>query len=72
MSAQGAGAVKNNCAKQYSYVQVSFNLYDREGNQVGSTFTNLNNLEPYGTWKFEALITEDSTRRFRLKDVTGF
>jgi hypothetical protein len=31
-----------------------------------------NNLEPYGRWKFKALIIEESARRFKEKNVTGF
>lgn len=66
------GTVKNNSGKQYSYVQVEFNLYDESGAQVGSTFANVNNFEPYGTWKFEAIVIEDKATRAKLKGVTGF
>lgn len=66
------GTVKNNSDKQYSYVQVEFNLYDESGVQVGSTFANVNNLEPYGTWKFEAIVIEDNATRAKLKGVSGF
>ncbi|MGE5590998.1 MAG: FxLYD domain-containing protein [Bacillota bacterium] len=48
------GTVKNNSNKKYSYAQVEINLYDKDGNQVGSTLANINNLEPGGTWKFKA------------------
>lgn len=33
---------------------------------------NVNNLEPDGVWRFEALIHEDDARRFKINDVTGF
>ena len=67
------GTVKNLTGKQYSYVQVSFNLYDGQGNQIGSTLTNVNDLEPYGTWKYKAIVMDaEKVRRARLKDVTGF
>jgi len=66
------GTVKNSCNKQFSYVQISFNLYDAKANQVGSTFANVNNLEPYGTWRFKALIMEDSATRFKQQEITGF
>ena len=39
------GMVKNNTDKTYSYVQISFNLYDDSGAQVGSSIDNINNLE---------------------------
>mgnify|MGYP000993857118 CR=1 FL=1 len=67
-----AGTVRNNTNRQYSYVQVEINLYDDSGAQVGSTLANTNNLEPGGTWKFKALVLEDSATKFKIKDVTGF
>ena len=66
------GTVKNNSSREYSYVQVEINLYDDEGNQVGSTMDNTNNLEPGGTWKFKAIVLEDSATEYKIKDVSGF
>lgn len=66
------GTVKNNTNKTYSYVQVEFNLYDGSGAQVGSTFDNINNLEPNGIWKFKAIITDDNAKNYKLKGVTGW
>lgn len=66
------GTVRNNTTKTYSYVQVSINLYDKSGAQVGSTLANVNGLEPGGLWKFKAIILEDSTEAYKIKDVTGF
>lgn len=66
------GIVKNNANKTYGYAQVSFNLYDEHGNQVGSTLANINNLEPYGTWKFKAIVTEDNVKRAAFKEITAF
>lgn len=66
------GRIRNNSNQTYSYVQVSVNVYDASGTQIGSTMANVNNLEPGGVWRFEALIYEDNARRFKIKDVTGF
>lgn len=66
------GTVKNNSDKQYSCVTVEFNLYDESGAQVDSTFAIVNNLEPYGTWKFEAMVIKDKATRAKLKGVRGF
>lgn len=66
------GTVKNNTNKQYSYVQIEFNLYDKSGAQVGSTMDNINNLEPQGTWKFEAIVMEDKATQAKLKGVSGW
>lgn len=66
------GTVKNNTNKKYEYVQVSINLYDKTGAQVGSTMANVNNLEPHGTWKFKAIVLEDNTAKYKIDKVTGF
>lgn len=66
------GHIRNNTDRAYSYVQVSINLYDDEGNQVGSTLDNINNLAPGDTWYFEALILDDSATQFSVVDITGF
>jgi hypothetical protein len=65
------GTVKNTATKTYGYVQVSINLYDASGKQVGSTMANVNNLEPGTSWDFEAVILEDSATTFKVMDVTG-
>ena len=66
------GSVKNNGAKTYSYVQVTINLYDNSGAQVGSTLANVNNLEPGGTWKFKAYWTEKDGTSYKIKEITGW
>lgn len=66
------GTIKNNSSKEYSYVQVEFNLYDSNDNQVGSALANVNNLEPHGTWKFEAVVIEANAKKAKLKGISGF
>jgi hypothetical protein len=67
------GTVKNQSSKQYSYVQVQFNLYDAAGAQVGSAMANVNNLESFGTWRYRAIVMDDEhVRSARLKGVSGF
>jgi hypothetical protein len=66
------GTVRNNTSKQYKYVQVEINLYDKADTQVGSTLANVNNLEPGRTWRFEAAVLEESASKAKVKDITGF
>jgi len=66
------GTVVNHNDRQYSHVQVEFNLYDEAGNQVGSTIDNINNLEAGGSWKFAAVIIEPEAVNYKLKDVSGW
>lgn len=66
------GSIKNNTDKQYSYVQVTFNLYDADGAQIGTALANINNLEPNGTWKFKALGGTQEAASYKLAEITGW
>ena len=66
------GTVRNNTGRDYKYVQIEINLYDRSGAQVGSTMANVLNLESHTTWRFEAPVLEDSAIGFKVKSVTGY
>lgn len=67
------GEIKNNTDKTYSYVQVTFNLYDANGAQLGTALDNINNLEPNSTWKYKAmgLVTEE-VASYKLVEITGW
>lgn len=68
------GTLTNNTDKEVSYIQVEYNLYDADGAQVGTALANTNNLQPGGSWKFEAYgtATPDEVASFELMGVTGF
>lgn len=68
------GTLTNNTDNEVSYIQVEYNLYDADGAQIGTSLANTNNLQPGGTWKFEAVGTAspDEVATFELIDVTGF
>lgn len=67
------GTIKNNTSKKYAYVQVDISLYDESGAQVGSTFANINNLEPDGTWKFKAVVLDDKTAsKYKVTNISGW
>ena len=48
------GIFKNVSGRKLSYAQVSFVLYDSDGNNIGSAFDNVNYIDVNGTWKFSA------------------
>lgn len=69
------GTIKNNTDKQYSYVQVTFNLYDANGAQIGTALDNINNLEANGLWKFKALGSlgdGKSVASYKVMEITGW
>jgi len=66
------GTIKNQSDATYSYVQVEINLYDKSGAQIGSTMDNINNLEAGSIWKFKAVVLQDNTASYKIKEITGF
>lgn len=67
-----SGMLTNNTDKQYSYVQVEFNAYDKSGAQIGSDIVNVNNLEPHGHWKFKTPVLQQDADTIKIKGVTAF
>lgn len=69
-----SGVYTNKAGKDLSYVQVSYNLFDADGNQIGTALANTNNLADGGTWKFEAFgsVAVDEVASYKIGDVTGF
>ena len=66
------GLLRNNTDHAFSYVQISFSLYDKQGNQVGSDMVNVNNLAAHGTWKFSTPSLYEHAASVKIADITGF
>ncbi|MCK9583053.1 MAG: FxLYD domain-containing protein [Endomicrobiales bacterium] len=66
------GKVRNNTDKVYSYVEIDFNLYDRDGNQVGSTMAYVTNLEANGVWRFRAAVFDVNVVKAKCVDIKGY
>jgi hypothetical protein len=64
------GEVVNRRSHTLSYVQITFNLYDDSGAQVGSALANVNGLEPGSTWKFKAVTTGHWTK-YKVSKLMG-
>lgn len=69
-----SGTFTNLTDSQLGYVSVSYNLFDADGNQIGTAYANASNLDAGGTWKFEAVGMYDQAKvaSYKLADVTGF
>ncbi|MDR0879510.1 MAG: FxLYD domain-containing protein [Clostridioides sp.] len=68
-----SGKIKNNSGKDAKYVQVTFNLYDKDNNQLGTALANVNNLKAEGNWKFKAIGTATGdVDHYELAEVSGF
>lgn len=66
------GTVVNNSSKKYNYAQVEISLYDKSGSIIGSTMSNISNLEPGQQWKFKAVVMENNVDHYEIKEVTGW
>ena len=67
------GEIKNNTDKTYSYAQVTFNVYDSSGAQIGTAVDNINNFEPNGTWRYKAIaLTTDKVASYKFVEITGW
>lgn len=65
------GTLKNNTGKDLSYVQVSFNILDKDGSQIGTALANINHLKAGGTWKYKALGLEtDGYKKFEMAEIS--
>ena len=68
------GTVKNSNDKEYSYVQIEFVCYDKDGNNIGTALDNTNNLGANETWKFKAigLFTDKNVDHCDYKEITSW
>lgn len=68
------GKIINNSDKELSYIQVTYSIYDEEGNTIGTCMDNANNLDAHGTWKFKAICLEgvSDISKYELKEITGW
>ncbi len=48
------GALKNVSNKKYSYVSITFTLYDADGYNIGTAMDNMNYLDTGESWKYKA------------------
>lgn len=68
------GYINNTSDKAFSYVQVTYTTYDKEGNTLGTCLDNNSGLEANGRWKFKALCTSDvkNIASYKLTEITGW
>lgn len=68
------GTVKNNKDKEYSYIQIEFICYDKDGNNLGTAIDNSNNLLGNETWKYKAMgmFTNQKVDHCDFKEVKGW
>lgn len=74
-SATVTGTLVNSSGNDKSYVSVSYNLYDKDGNLLGNAVAGANDLKAGASWKFEAYATVSDPKAvasFERSDVTSW
>lgn len=69
------GYVLNNTDKPINnYIEVTFNVYDAEGNNIDTCLANTNTIDAHGKWKFDAICLKDPSeiKTVKFKELTGF
>lgn len=63
------GSIKNVSGRKLSYAQITFAIYDSDGNQIGTSVDNINDLTEDSLWKYTAFPL--STEQFSTFELTG-
>lgn len=66
-SATITGTVTNTTDQDKSYVGVTYNLYDKDGNMIGNAYDGADTLKAGASWKFEAYADVSNP-----KDIASF
>lgn len=53
-SVEISGKLKNTSNSEFSYVSVTFAIYDEDGNQIETALDNMNYLQAGSVWSFNA------------------
>jgi hypothetical protein len=67
MGSSIVGTVTNYGSTPVRIVRVDFDLYDYQGNKVGSAWDIVNRLDAGETWKYKAFIFDRDAQRYRLR-----
>jgi len=63
------GTIKNTATFAIDYVEVEFAEFDKDGNQIGTTFDNMTDLQPGATWKFDVPIFDNDVEKVKLINI---
>ena len=69
------GILKNDSNKNYSYVSITYTLYDAEGNNIGTALDNMNYLSKGESWRFSSSTIgwlDVEPVSYKCSDITAF
>lgn len=65
-----SGVVENRTLRNWRYAQISFSLYDRDGNQCGSAMGNVLSVEAGARWRFKATGIGQGWQTYKFGSMT--
>jgi len=66
------GVVRNISGKTFSYVQITYTIFDAQGNQIGTAIDTINNLGAGNTWRFSATFNLNNANRFVFSEISAW
>lgn len=69
------GKLKNTSKREFSYVSVTFAIYDQEGNQIETALDNMNYLQAGSIWSFTATMigwTDEEPKSCKLVEINAW
>lgn len=67
-----SGRARNPLSMSYLHIQVEFDLFDADGNQIGTASDEASHVGSHESWDFEAKVTDPRAVSFKLKGFTGY
>ncbi|MEW6302646.1 MAG: FxLYD domain-containing protein [Verrucomicrobiota bacterium] len=64
------GTLKNNTDLQFTSVRVDFNLFDKDGKQIGTASDFVMIIEPKTEWAFKAQVLENNAVKVKFDKIT--
>jgi hypothetical protein len=66
------GSITNKSGNKFSYLTVTIDLFDGDGELVGSTAAAINTFEPNRVWNCEARILNDEISSAAVREIMGW
>lgn len=66
------GRIRNNTSRKYNHVQVTFNCYNKAGEQLGTALASSAGLEPKGIWRFKATGMYPTASNCKFDKIMGY
>lgn len=63
--------LKNTTGKKIDYIEVEYDMIDKDGVKLGGSFTNITDIEPNEEFEIELDLYEDGTETYEISKITS-